>query len=65
VVYYLRSSALGAVIAELNAQGTRTKEYVYAAGQRIAEWEINPSNDAIHWQHRIHNAIMGIDFSGA
>jgi hypothetical protein len=57
VVYYLRSSALGAVIAELNAQGTRTKEYVYAGGQRIAEWEITPFNDAINWQHR--NPITG------
>jgi hypothetical protein len=57
VVHYLRSSVLDAVIAELDAQGARTKEYIYAGGERIAEWAITPFNDAIHWQHK--NPITG------
>jgi hypothetical protein len=68
----LRSTVLGAVIAKLNGEGTRTSEYVYAGGERIAEWHITPWNRSIEWQHKnphtgswvsVHSVSSG--FTGA
>ena len=56
-VYYLRSMVLGAVIAQLNGQGVRTEEFVYAGGERIAQWHVNQWNDSIEWQHK--NPLTG------
>ena len=52
-IYYLRSTVLGGyVVGELDAQGQKRKQYIYAAGERLAEhWTSNGSN-TINWQHR-------------
>jgi hypothetical protein len=51
--YYLRSSALaGYVINEIDAQGHKTKGYVYAGGERLAEQVTTPWYNTITWQHK-------------
>jgi hypothetical protein len=51
--YYLRSSVMsGYVIDEMNPQGVRTKGYVYAGGERLAEYEPTPWSNSITWQHK-------------
>jgi YD repeat-containing protein len=56
-VFYLRSTVLNAVIAEMNSQGQRSRELVYAGGVLIAEWHITPWNDSIAFQ--LKNPITG------
>jgi YD repeat-containing protein len=53
ITYYLRSSVLGNVISELNAQGVKLKTYVYLGSQVLARQESN----WIVWQHS--NPITG------
>jgi uncharacterized protein YcfJ len=51
--YYLRSSVMkGYVIDEIDPQGQKTKGYIYAAGERLAEHVTTPSYNTIHWQHK-------------
>jgi YD repeat-containing protein len=51
--YYLRSTALGGyVVGELNAQGQKTRQYVYAGGERLAEQRTIGNYTSINWQHR-------------
>ncbi len=52
VIFYLRSTILDAVVAELDSQGLRFKEYFYAGGQRLAEWSKTSTNERIEWQHK-------------
>jgi YD repeat-containing protein len=59
-VYYLRSSALGgSVVAELNAQGVKTKGKIYLGGTLIAEHgEHQPSGARwVEWKHE--NPVTG------
>lgn len=53
ITYYLRSSVLGKVITEVNAQGVKLKTNVYLGGQLLARQESN----WIVWQHS--NPITG------
>jgi hypothetical protein len=51
--YYLRAAALGGyVVAELNAQGQKTKQYIYAGGERLAQHATSTGLNTINWQHR-------------
>jgi hypothetical protein len=53
IIYYLRSTALaGYVVGELNDQGQKTKQYVYAGGERLAEQQTSYGYNTINWQHR-------------
>ena len=46
--YYLHSSVLGGrILTELDAQGQKTKGYVFSGGQLLAKQE----NNAVKWQH--------------
>ncbi len=52
-IYYLRSTVLGGyVVGELDAQGQKRKQYIYAAGERLAEHWTNNGSHTINWQHR-------------
>lgn len=52
-IYYLRSTALGGyVVGELNAQGQKTRQYVYAGGERLVEQRTIGGYTTINWQHR-------------
>jgi YD repeat-containing protein len=46
VTYYVRSSVLGAIIGEVNAQGQRVKGYVYANGQMV----VKQRGGYLYWQ---------------
>jgi YD repeat-containing protein len=60
--YYVRSSVMGGyVLEELDAQGRRTKAYVYAGGQRLAEQRVeygtSQTFNYVKWQHQ--NPVTG------
>jgi len=56
--YYLRSTVLGGyVLSELDGQGQKSKGYIYAAGERIAEQVTTPYYNTIAWQHK--NPLTG------
>ena len=66
--YYLRSTALGGyVVGELNAQGQKTKQYVYAGGERLAEQWSSGGSTTINWQHRnpLTDSWVSFDPNGA
>lgn len=50
IQYFLWSSVLGAVVAELDSTGAQTTGFVFA-GQRIAALEITPSSSAVYFRN--------------
>jgi len=51
-IYYVRSSLLGGqVVTELNAQGQKTRGYVYASGQVLAIQNVTANGSSVYWRH--------------
>lgn len=53
ITYYLRSTVLGGyVVGELNNLGQKSKQYIYAGGERLLEHSTTGGFNTINWQHR-------------
>lgn len=67
ITYYLRSTVLGGyVVGELNHLGQKSKQYIYAGGERLLEHSTTSGFNSINWQHRnpLTDSWISIDPNG-
>jgi YD repeat-containing protein len=67
ITYYLRSTVLGGyVVGELNNLGQKSKQYIYAGGERLLEHWTASNFPSINWQHRnpLTDSWIAVDPNG-